>query len=258
MANRARYTAVVSHRSGETEDSIIADIAVGTNAGQIKTGSLSRWTASPSTTSSFASRRTWATRRATRARRLLQSLDLTDCAGSPWSSSPRSSRCSTRCGSARAAGSRLVISTARSRRSAGQRQAQGAQRSARRGRARPQDRQRGDRGARARRARHDPAGRGVLPAPARGRAEARRAALSTRAAIAPRCLAPEPTVPRDRAAGRLVARPAAQRPLRPRGRAPGRRLPRAGSACRTGRRERGCAVAAGVAALVARCRRRTR
>ena len=42
MANRARYTAVVSHRSGETEDSIIADIAVGTNAGQIKTDSLSR------------------------------------------------------------------------------------------------------------------------------------------------------------------------------------------------------------------------
>jgi enolase 1/2/3 len=42
MANRAGYTTVVSHRSGETEDSIIADIAVGTNAGQIKTGSLSR------------------------------------------------------------------------------------------------------------------------------------------------------------------------------------------------------------------------
>ena len=42
MANRARYTAVVSHRSGETEDTIIADIAVGANAGQIKTGSLSR------------------------------------------------------------------------------------------------------------------------------------------------------------------------------------------------------------------------
>jgi enolase len=42
MANRARYTAIISHRSGETEDSIIADIAVGTNAGQIKTGSLSR------------------------------------------------------------------------------------------------------------------------------------------------------------------------------------------------------------------------
>jgi enolase len=42
MATRARYTSVISHRSGETEDSIIADIAVGTNAGQIKTGSLSR------------------------------------------------------------------------------------------------------------------------------------------------------------------------------------------------------------------------
>ena len=42
MAKRARYTAVVSHRSGETEDSTIADIPVGTNAGQIKTGSMSR------------------------------------------------------------------------------------------------------------------------------------------------------------------------------------------------------------------------
>ncbi|MDB5881801.1 MAG: phosphopyruvate hydratase [Ramlibacter sp.] len=42
MAKRAGYTSVISHRSGETEDSTIADIAVGTNAGQIKTGSLSR------------------------------------------------------------------------------------------------------------------------------------------------------------------------------------------------------------------------
>ena len=42
MAKRAGYTAVISHRSGETEDSTIADIAVGANAGQIKTGSLSR------------------------------------------------------------------------------------------------------------------------------------------------------------------------------------------------------------------------
>jgi len=42
MAKRARMTAVVSHRSGETEDSTIADLVVGTNAGQIKTGSLSR------------------------------------------------------------------------------------------------------------------------------------------------------------------------------------------------------------------------
>jgi enolase len=42
MAQRAAYTVVISHRSGETEDSTIADIAVATNAGQIKTGSLSR------------------------------------------------------------------------------------------------------------------------------------------------------------------------------------------------------------------------
>ncbi len=42
MAKRAGYTAVVSHRSGETEDSTIADIAVGLTAGQIKTGSMSR------------------------------------------------------------------------------------------------------------------------------------------------------------------------------------------------------------------------
>ena len=42
MAQKANYTAVVSHRSGETEDTTIADIAVATNAGQIKTGSASR------------------------------------------------------------------------------------------------------------------------------------------------------------------------------------------------------------------------
>ena len=42
MAHRAGYTTVISHRSGETEDATIADIAVATNAGQIKTGSLSR------------------------------------------------------------------------------------------------------------------------------------------------------------------------------------------------------------------------
>lgn len=42
MAHKAAYTSVISHRSGETEDSTIADIAVATNAGQIKTGSLSR------------------------------------------------------------------------------------------------------------------------------------------------------------------------------------------------------------------------
>jgi enolase len=42
MAKQAGYTNVISHRSGETEDSTIADLAVATNAGQIKTGSLSR------------------------------------------------------------------------------------------------------------------------------------------------------------------------------------------------------------------------
>src|SRR5207247_7244238 len=42
LARRNRYTTVISHRSGETEDVTIADIAVATNAGQIKTGSASR------------------------------------------------------------------------------------------------------------------------------------------------------------------------------------------------------------------------
>ena len=42
MAHRAGYTSVMSHRSGETEDSTIADLAVGLSCGQIKTGSLAR------------------------------------------------------------------------------------------------------------------------------------------------------------------------------------------------------------------------
>jgi len=42
MASEAGYTSVVSHRSGETEDTFIADLVVATGAGQIKTGSLSR------------------------------------------------------------------------------------------------------------------------------------------------------------------------------------------------------------------------
>ena len=42
MAHKAAYTAVMSHRSGETEDSTISDLAVATNCGQIKTGSLAR------------------------------------------------------------------------------------------------------------------------------------------------------------------------------------------------------------------------
>ena len=65
MANRAGYTAVVSHRSGETEDATIADLAVALNAGQIKTGAPSRTTALRSTTSCSASRKSWATLRST-------------------------------------------------------------------------------------------------------------------------------------------------------------------------------------------------
>ncbi|MGH9584038.1 MAG: phosphopyruvate hydratase, partial [Bryobacteraceae bacterium] len=42
IAHRAGYSTVISHRSGETEDATIADLAVATNAGQIKTGSASR------------------------------------------------------------------------------------------------------------------------------------------------------------------------------------------------------------------------
>jgi enolase len=42
MARKAAYSTVMSHRSGETEDSTIADLAVATNCGQIKTGSLAR------------------------------------------------------------------------------------------------------------------------------------------------------------------------------------------------------------------------
>jgi enolase len=42
MANNAGYTTVISHRSGETEDTFIADLVVGVNGGQIKTGSMSR------------------------------------------------------------------------------------------------------------------------------------------------------------------------------------------------------------------------
>ena len=45
MAHKAGYTAVMSHRSGETEDATIADLAVATNCGQIKTGSLAAPTA---------------------------------------------------------------------------------------------------------------------------------------------------------------------------------------------------------------------
>ena len=63
MAAKAKYAAVVSHRSGETEDATIADIAVATAATQIKTGSMSRSDRSPSTTSSSESKVSSAARR---------------------------------------------------------------------------------------------------------------------------------------------------------------------------------------------------
>lgn len=66
MAMRAGYGAVMSHRSGETEDNTIADLAVATNCGQIKTGSWPVPTARPSTTSSCGSRPNWATWRSMR------------------------------------------------------------------------------------------------------------------------------------------------------------------------------------------------
>mgnify|MGYP000172867642 FL=1 len=59
MAHRHGYTTVTSHRSGETEDATIADIAVATNSGQIKTGSLSRSAVWQSTTNCFASKKSW-------------------------------------------------------------------------------------------------------------------------------------------------------------------------------------------------------
>ena len=67
MAKEAGYTNVISHRSGETEDTTIADLAVGTGAGQIKTGSLCRSTAWLSTISYCASKPNWAVQRIIRA-----------------------------------------------------------------------------------------------------------------------------------------------------------------------------------------------
>ena len=67
LAQRAGYTTITSHRSGETEDTTIADISVATNAGQIKTGALARLSASPSTTSCCASKRNSTTPHATPA-----------------------------------------------------------------------------------------------------------------------------------------------------------------------------------------------
>ncbi len=69
LAHKSGYRAVMSHRSGETEDSTIADLAVATNCGQIKTARSPAQTAPPSTTSSCASSRNWARRRSMPARR---------------------------------------------------------------------------------------------------------------------------------------------------------------------------------------------
>ena len=65
MAHKAGYTAVMSHRSGETEDSTIADLAVATNCGQIKTGSLARSDRTAKYNQLCASSRNSARRRAT-------------------------------------------------------------------------------------------------------------------------------------------------------------------------------------------------
>ena len=77
MAKRAGYTAVISHRSGETEDNTISDIAVGMNALQIKTGSLSRSDRIASTTSCCASRKISAIPPATRVAK--RSTTCVDC-----------------------------------------------------------------------------------------------------------------------------------------------------------------------------------
>ena len=66
MAQKAGYTAVMSHRSGETEDATIADLAVATNCGQIKTGRSPAPIGRPNTISCCALRRNWARRRNTR------------------------------------------------------------------------------------------------------------------------------------------------------------------------------------------------
>ena len=69
MAHKAGYTAVMSHRSGETEDSTIADLAVATNAARSRPARWRAPTASPSTTSCCGSRRNWARRQSTRGKR---------------------------------------------------------------------------------------------------------------------------------------------------------------------------------------------
>lgn len=65
MAKRSGYSAVISHRSGETEDTTIADISVALNAGQIKTARRAEWNALRNTTSFSASKKIWTSMRST-------------------------------------------------------------------------------------------------------------------------------------------------------------------------------------------------
>ena len=77
LATRHGYTSVISHRSGETEDSTIADLAVATNCGQIKTGAPAGPIVSPSTTSCCASNPHSATPPSTAAARPSRAAFLT-------------------------------------------------------------------------------------------------------------------------------------------------------------------------------------
>jgi hypothetical protein len=78
LARSAGYLSVISHRSGETEDTFIADLAVGTGAGQIKTKARRGPTASRNTTSCFASKRNWVPSRSIRA------APFTGCSPGGW------------------------------------------------------------------------------------------------------------------------------------------------------------------------------
>jgi enolase len=130
MAKRAGYTAVISHRSGETEDTTIADIAVGLNAMQIKTGSLSR------------------SDRIAKYNQLLRiEEDLGDTAFYPGAT--RSTTCAAVVRQGRLAAGAQRRSRARRSRSEVNAKLETAQRRARRRGARPEERLRGDRGARA-------------------------------------------------------------------------------------------------------------
>ena len=173
MAKRAGYTAVISHRSGETEDSTIADIAVGTNAGQIKTGSLSPLGPHRQVQPAAAHRgRPRRRRQLPRPRRVLQPA-LTRADAAMRSTALVTARPASRCcvlvqGAAlvrhgqRAATWRSCSDKLR-RAEGGQRAGARAQRAARRRGARPEGRPRDGRGEGARRARHGQAQRDLRP-----------------------------------------------------------------------------------------------